>query len=184
MKPVPATIGHSIAPIGPAVSHCVFRSGSLWLALPAAAVREVMPRPDMVCVPGTPKSFVGLCHVRSEFIPVLNLRTVLSGSDESDQQILLILDSVHGAWGILVDEVTSLQSLEVSDAPEIDDGDQTSPVPGWATLGDLVIQVLDHDCIRDIAEQELTRIWQSPHGQPYERSLLPQEANLFSEIDR
>ena len=96
-------------------THCVFRRGLSWLALPAIAVREALPRPDMVPVPGTPSTFAGLCHVRSEFIPVLNLDSVLSEHGSSGDQIMLILDDADGPWAVLVDELSSLQSLEVFD---------------------------------------------------------------------
>lgn len=154
---------HRYGGTGTAVTptHCVFRRGSSWLALPAVAVREALPRPDMVSVPGTPKTFVGLCHVRSEFIPVLNLDSVLCIDVRSDDQIMLILDDADGPWGVLVDEVSTLQALEMSDAPETDVVDDSRVVVGWATFGDTVIQVLDQARIRQYAEHELSTMWQS-----------------------
>ena len=142
-------------------TFCVFRRGLSWLALPALAVQEVLPCPGMVFVPGTPAAFVGMCHVRSEFIPVLNLDSVLATKSHSSDQIMLILDDVDGAWGILVDEVSSLQQLEVSDAPETSACDSESVVIGWATSGDRVIQVLEQPRIRRAAEQELLAHWQT-----------------------
>lgn len=151
-----ADAGRRLAP-----SHCVFRHGPTWLALPATAVREVLPQPDMVVVPGTPETFVGLCHVRSEFIPVLNLESVLSGHGHASDQIMLILDDTDGPWAVLVDEVASLQFLEMSDAPESDSADTESAIVGWATFGETVIQVLDQSRIRQLAERELSAMWQS-----------------------
>ncbi len=145
----------------PIATHCVFRRGLSWLALPATAVREAMPRPNMVSVPGTPATFSGLCHVRSEFIPVLNLDSVLSEFERSDDQIMLVLDDVDGPWAVLVDEVTSLKTLEVSDAPETDEFAPGSAIVGWATQGDTVIQVIDQFRIRQLAEHELDAMWQS-----------------------
>lgn len=150
----------------PIATHCVFRRGLSWLALPATAVREAMPRPKMFFVPGTPETFVGLCHVRSEFIPVLNLDSVLSKTDGADEQIMLVLDDTDGPWAVLVDEVTSLRALELSDAPETDDFASRCAVVGWATHDNRVIQILDQTRIRQIAEQELDALWQStamPH---------------------
>jgi len=142
-------------------THCVFRHGTSWLAIPATAVREVMPRPEMVSVPGTTSTFVGLCHVRSEFVPVLNLASVLPHGDRSDEQIMLVLEDTDGPWALLVDEVASLQPLETSDAPESDALKSSSAVIGWATYGESVIQVLDQSRIRQFAEQELAVRWQS-----------------------
>lgn len=145
----------------PTATHCLFRRGSFWLALPALAVREAMPRPNMVFVPGTPCIFAGLCHVRSEFIPVLNLDSVLPECDHSEDEVMLILEDTDGPWAVLVDEVTSLRALEVSDAPVADVFDTACAVVGWAILADKVIQVLDQSRIRMLAEQELAASWQS-----------------------
>ncbi len=147
-------------------TFCVFRRGPSWLALPALSVQEVLPCPDMVFVPGTPATFVGMCHVRSEFIPVLNLDSVLATRSHSSDQIMLILEDVDGAWGILVDEVSSLQQLEISDAPETTACDSEtvvseSVVIGWATSGERVIRVLEQPRIRRAAEQELLTHWQT-----------------------
>lgn len=146
----------------PTATHCVFRRGESWLALPAIAVREAMPRPEMVFVPGTPECFAGLVHVRSEFIPVLNLSSVLPECEDSSKEVMLIVDDADGPWAVLVDEVTSLQCLEISDAPAVDLFDPRCTVVGWATHGDAVIQVLDQSRIRAFAEQHLAEIWQSP----------------------
>ena len=144
----------------PATTYCVFRRGSCWLALPAIAVREAMPRPDMVFVPGTPDSFVGLCHVRSEFVPVLNLNSVLPECDHSDDTVMLIVDDTDAPWAVLVDEIISLRALEISDAPAADILDTSCVVVGWATHGSSVIQVIDQSRIRSLAEQALAAMWQ------------------------
>lgn len=156
-------------------THCVFRHGQLWLALPALAIREVLPRPEMVAVPGTPVSFVGLSHVRSEFIPVLNLGAILSARSHSEGQILMVLEDKDSVWAVLVDEVANLQPLETSDAPESDGSHYSGIVAGWATWGDTVVQVLDQARIRQLAQEELAQLWRcdnplSPgaalHGKP------------------
>lgn len=171
---------HANAFAGNASTHCVFRRGPLWLALPAVSVREAMPRPEMVFVPGTPGTFVGLCHVRSEFVPVLNLDSMLSVNRESADQILLILDDIDGPWGVLVDEVSSLLPLEVSDAPDAEEWHSESVVVGWATYRNSVIQVLDQTRMRRIAEQELSDIWQNAntHSQSEVNSELPESKKL------
>lgn len=141
-------------------TYCVFRRGLTWLALPAMSVREALPQPEMVFVPGTPKTFEGLCHVRSEFIAVLNLDYVLATQSHSRDQIMLVLDDCDGPWGLLVDEVSSLVPLEVSDAPDDAFSESPSAVIGWATARDRVIQVLDQNRIRETATHELAAIWE------------------------
>ncbi len=136
-------------------THCIFRHGGAWLAFPATSIRQVMACPQMVSVPRTPATIIGLCHVRSEFIPVLTLDALICERSRSDDGILLIIDDSDGPWGVLVEEVSALKRLEVSDAPESASGSVTSAVTGWATLGDVVIQVLDPMVVRELAEREL-----------------------------
>ena len=57
--------------------HCVFRSGTSWFSLPAVSVREITIAPDLVPVPQCHASLAGLCHLRSEFIPVISLAALL-----------------------------------------------------------------------------------------------------------
>lgn len=186
MSQIASTIGDSDPFAARMPTHCVFRSGSSWQALPATSVREVMPRPDMISIPGTPATFVGMCHVRSEFIPVLNLSRLLAEGEgaenwsfEADSeitdtreaamtspalvkgQILLVLDDKDGVWAVLVDEVIALQRLDVSNAPEDDHLNSLHAVAGWATADGVVIQILDQDRIRALAEHDLSVLWQS-----------------------
>lgn len=156
----------------PKATYCVFRRSSFWLSLPAIAVREGMPRPSMVFVPGTPNIFVGLCHVRSEFIPVLSLDSVLPDCEHSDGNVMLVVDDTDGPWAVLVDEVTSLRALEISDAPVADVFDPSCVVVGWATHGSNVIRVIDPSRVRMLAEQELAAMWQS------ENLLRPEFTNM------
>lgn len=137
------------------IVHCVFRRGASWFALPAVAVREVLARPDMVRVPETPTTFEGLCHVRSEFIPVVNLECLTNDAAHSEDRIMLILDDDEGPWGILVDEVATLCVLEISDAPESQHAEDHSAVVGWATHGEILIHVLESARVRKAVEREL-----------------------------
>lgn len=118
------------------------------------AVREVVPTVKHVFVPGMSKVFLGLCHVRSEFVPVLNLNSVLPDVGTTHDRIMLILDDMDGPWAVVVDEVTALRALEISDAPQTDACANPSAVVGWATDGDTVIQVLDQSQIRQLAEPD------------------------------
>ena len=139
-------------------TYCVFRRGSAWLALPALSVREALPCPPLVSVPRTPHIFAGLCHVRSEFVPVLRLDFVCTDGLNADEQILLVLEDSDGPWAMLVDEVSSLAALEFSNAPESSAMSPGSVIVGWAKHQDVVIQILDAVRLRELAERELSDV--------------------------
>src|SRR5687767_12227615 len=105
----------------PGHTYCVFRRGTSWFALPAESVREVLFRPAIVAVPNSDSVLAGLCHVRSDFLPVLSLHALLSGdpSCRPPEPQMLIVTGADGTWALLVDQVAALTSLETSAAAEV-----------------------------------------------------------------
>ena len=137
--------------------HCIFRRGTSWFALPALSVREVLLRPAIAHVPHTGPLLTGLCHVRSEFLPVFNLGPLLGGvqsSHVSETQMLVVM-SVEGNWGLLVDQVAALASLETSVSTEGDSSSWFAAVLGWATYHDQVVRVLEPTVFYRLAEAAL-----------------------------
>ena len=137
------------------ISYCLFRYGKIALALPSKVIREVMPRPDIVSIPRTARIVSGLSHVRSEFLPVLNLHSLLPDEPSGNESILLIVDDAAGDWGLLVDEVLQLTELELSNAPEDVNSGWESTVVGWANSGNGnkndVVRILDSIRFRELA---------------------------------
>lgn len=143
-------------------THCVFRRGSTWFAFPAKSVREVCERPTLVSVPGGTDILAGLCHIRSEFTPVVRLNHLLtedaSRLEHADK--LLVMQSGDGAWGVLADEVRALVSLEPSAGEEVTDSESwTSAITGWAAWESESVRVLDAGNLRDLFEREMARSW-------------------------
>jgi hypothetical protein len=150
----------------PGHTHCVCRRGASWFALPALSVREVLSRPATVLVPNAAAVLTGLCHVRSEFLPVLNLGPLL-GEDSpllpTEAQMVVIV-SAEGNWGLLVDEVVALTSLDVSVAPESYSSSWCAAELGWATYRDQVVRVVDPAVFYRLAEVALQDSWASTRG--------------------
>jgi chemotaxis signal transduction protein len=142
--------------------YCVLRQGAAWFAVPAVAVREVLPRPALTPVPGANDSVAGLCHLRTGFLPVLSFQAVLGESDTrsggTTRTQLLVMCGVQGEWGMLVDEVAGLDTLEIcmhSDSQLA--RDWTSAILGTATSRDRVVSVLDPGALYRYVEEELKR---------------------------
>ena len=143
-------------------AHCVFRRGSSWFAFPVESVREVMFRPPIVPIPLAGTILVGLCHIRSDFLPVLNLHMFLAEDVTrlSAEKQLLVMSGVDGDWGLLVDQVVDLESLEISLNSDADsDGATSGIVVGWATYRDQVVRVLDPIRFDRFARQVLQVSW-------------------------
>jgi chemotaxis signal transduction protein len=149
-----------------ASKHCVFRSGASWFSLPAISVREISITPELVRIPNCHDSLAGVCHLRSEFIPVISL-TALLNIDTSQHarphNQLMVIDSTN-VWALLVAETASLETLETIVAPDarMDDASQ-SAVMGTAMFRDQIVYVLEPNSVFRIAQQTLEHFWASPN---------------------
>lgn len=138
--------------------YCIVRKGELWFSVPAFMVREITLAENMVPVPGTPEILAGLCYLRSEFVPVLDLPTLSpeGHAPASRAEQLLVMSSAQGPWGLVVDEVESLEPLDVSVTgdPRSDDT-WSAAVMGSSSHRDRVVHVLDPNALYRAAENAL-----------------------------
>lgn len=145
--------------------HCVFRCGNSWYSVPAVAVREISVAPKLVRVPDSHRSLAGLCHLRSEFVPVLSLGTLLDGEGletAHDHDRLLVL-SGSSVWALLIVEAAALESLETIVTPEARMDDvRISAVLGTAMYRDQIVRVLNPNNLYRLAQQALEECWRRP----------------------
>ena len=142
--------------------HCIFACGQNQFALSATAVREVTRLPALVRVPRCPPALAGICHLRSEFLPVVFLAPVLGDHESALPQSnqLLVLSNPLGPWGLMIDRVISIDSIET----HVDAGHregQRSPVQGTASYRGKVVRVLDPKILHRIAQDTLHHEWNS-----------------------
>lgn len=92
-------------------------------ALPVAALREVIRRPDLTPVPRASGSLAGLASLRGEVLPVLDLRRLLRRPcRQATEATRVVVCAGEPAFGLLVDTVgrlfgdhSALQRLEGED---------------------------------------------------------------------
>jgi chemotaxis signal transduction protein len=113
-------------------------------------------------MPDSNPVLAGVAHLRNEFLPVLELRALMDVEAHQGalERQLLVVNGTHGPWGVLVDRVMGLESLEISnnqDLPEADDW--TSAVIGAAALHDEVTRVLNPRILYRLAENVLQQSW-------------------------
>ena len=144
--------------------HCVFRSGTCWYSVPAVSVREITIAPQMFAVPQSHPSLAGLCHLRSEFVPVISLSALLEVQDPTVSQPNNKLMVINGTtvWALLIAEAAALESLETILAPESRMDDSHSPVMGTAMFNDQIVRVLDPNRLFRLAQQTLETTWTRP----------------------
>jgi chemotaxis signal transduction protein len=143
--------------------HCIFRCDRSWFSLPAICVREITIAPDFVRIPNCHRTLAGLCHLRSEFIPVLSLTELLSvdrpETPETHGKLMVINGS--SVWAMLIAEAAALESLETLVALDLRMDDMTpTPVTGTAMFRDQIVRVLDPIAVFRMAQQSLESGWQ------------------------
>ncbi len=145
--------------------HCIFQYGDSHFAILATAVREITHAPPLVRVPRCPSSLAGLCHIRSEFVPVIQLGPLLGeGEFQATQSAqLLLLSSALGAWALMIDRAISIETIETHvDTVAAGDG-QRSAVLGTATYEAEIVRVLDPQALLQLVHQSGHRQWDSGH---------------------
>ncbi|WP_353684301.1 chemotaxis protein CheW [Thermodesulfovibrio sp. 3907-1M] len=91
-------------------------------AINMAPVQEIIRVPQMVKVPKSPPSLMGLANLRGKVLPVINLRTVFRINEkEIDESSRIIVVDLGETLGFLVDRVASVIDVEESKIEESSD---------------------------------------------------------------
>ncbi|MEM7455696.1 MAG: chemotaxis protein CheW [Planctomycetota bacterium] len=143
---------------------CVFRSGTGWFGLPALSIAQVTTRPQLTPVPGSDSALAGLARVRNEFVPAFSFAsiTMFDEAMTCSEDQLVVINSVAGSWGLLVDQTIDVVALETSLSALANQEDHWSRVSaGSASYKDQVLQVLEPDSLLQYAVSRLEAFWKS-----------------------
>lgn len=147
--------------------HCIFRFSESWFAVPAMSVVEITVAPPIAKVPASHRFLEGLCHLRSEFIPVIALSQVMgmNNTQTPDDALQLMLFAGKRRSAIRVSEVPALQSIEtfVTQDGKEDIGD-ANPCIGTANFRDMIIRVLDPNTLQARVAHSLETQWRQIAG--------------------
>lgn len=152
---------HRSAELQACEKYCVFEVGTSTLAVLATAVREVALRPQIAPVPDSNRLLAGLCHLRNEFLPVVNLHDVeMAFNSPSRGRQVIVITAGNGPWALVVDRVIGLVPLEVSLSSEASTTlGWTSSVMGSASHDDRIVQVLDANSLFRYFDDALGVFW-------------------------
>jgi purine-binding chemotaxis protein CheW len=142
-------------------SFLLFRLGTENYAVHLLAVREVTEFLPIKRVPNTVKSFLGVCNLRGQIIGVLDLcdRFEIQKS-ESSQSVLIVFDAGVGCMAVLVDEISSVTEIQMSDVefqPNIVCSMPSNFIHGIARTGDKLVTIIKLQEILSHEEIVLTR---------------------------
>ncbi len=165
--------------------YCIFECCQETLGIEAAWIRNVNNRPELSQVPFTDQLLAGLAYVHKEFLPVFDLTNIIDNNHvnaNSSSQQTLVISSDPGAWGILIDQVLGLDSLEISFNGAREDTASWSGVNiGSATYRDQFVSIIDPNSLYRIIDERLESCWQR-FDEKIERS-TSQSSSSLDDVD-
>lgn len=143
---------------------CIFRCQMEVLAIFANHVRSVSPQPEVTPIPFSDSCLVGMAYVHKEFIPVFDLEPLMNANEsqtQADKNLLLVsLDDCD--FGLLVDQVLGLESLEISyNGSTKENNDWTSVLSGSATYRDQFVSVINSLSLAQLLNDHMQGEWRT-----------------------
>jgi chemotaxis signal transduction protein len=147
---------------------CLFLSGTGLYAVALDAVAEVVEVERLVGLPQSPPQVLGLCTLRREVIPVIELDR--SARDRGAQGVgsgltVLVLKTGRGRWALHVNsQGTTVVEDDLGDPPPVSDhADGPSlAISGTVRRGDEVYSVIDPEATWKFVRQRVED-WYSNH---------------------
>src|SRR5438045_6220865 len=93
-----------------------FRVGPETFVLDIMAVRQIIPYSGSTSIPTAPSFVEGIIVLRSEVIPIIDLRDRLypKATERAEEPLVLITHSSSGTIGLKVDEVRRIVNVDAS----------------------------------------------------------------------
>ncbi len=129
-------------------NYLTFSLGPSTLGMEIGAAVEVVTPRGVKPVPDVPEHIAGVMKIRRELIPLIDMRVRLSVSPEPKKERAIIVRSVAGKVGLLVDEVFGIRKFEkggLRKPPVIFRGLRRKYLAGLYGDGEDMIVVLDMD---------------------------------------
>ncbi len=145
--------------------------------VPILKVQEIINLPPITRIPQAPYYIEGITNLRGNVIPILNLKSLINlPSDERKGNKVIVVSSGKKLFGVLVDDISGVISIDESTIQSSDELLQGSveQVEGVARLSDRLVVLLNttklipHEDIEMFVEQDYEDIKQSEDGSKVE----------------
>lgn len=102
--------------------HLGFKLDTKEFLMPISDVKEIIMLPTITFIPNAEPMMEGIFALRGEIMPVVNLRRMmnLSPGIPTTATRVIHIESIHGGFGLVVDEITEFVDLISHDIENID----------------------------------------------------------------
>ena len=115
-------------------------------ASPLLSIREVIKMTTIRPLPYMKKYFKGVLNLRGQIVGVIDLRLKFGHKIEPDSGLIVILDTVQGPIGAVVDDIVSVEGFEVNQIeknPKLDTQVPLEFFDGVAKSNDRLIHIIN-----------------------------------------
>lgn len=147
--------------------YCTFRVDRRLFGVPIRDVREVTTETTSTRIPHAPPEVAGYVNIRGHIHLALDLRRLLglpAGTTGQDHRLVLFQPGVGAAFGVLVDEVGDIVTVEESEsedlatsAADLSVAERAHLVTRLCKLPNELLAVLDSRRFLPLVEQALTQ---------------------------
>ena len=141
------------------IQFVVFKLGKEEYGVDIMQVKEIVPYKEPVKVPNTPNFIEGIINLRSEIIPIVNLkkRFNIPGEALNEDTRIIVMNIEAKQVGFIVDdasEVTTINEENIETAPYIIAGIERKYITGIGKIKDRILILLDLDKLFSAKEKE------------------------------
>jgi len=113
--------------------------------IPILKVQEIVNLPHMTKLPQAPDYLEGVTNLRGKIIPIINLKKMVGLQSQSAGEKVIVISSGRITFGVLVDGITGVVSIEESEIEPAANfmNTQIEQIEGVARLKDRLIVLLD-----------------------------------------
>jgi len=137
----------------------VFKLGNEEYGVNIMQVKEIVTYKEPVKVPNTPKFIEGIINLRSQIIPIVNLkkRFNIPGDEINDETRIIVMNIDSKQVGFIVDDASEVRTIseeDIENAPDIIAGIERKYITGIGKIGERILILLDLDKLFDEEEKE------------------------------
>jgi chemotaxis signal transduction protein len=118
-------------------------------AIPVDDVLEVCERAEVTPVPGTRSEVLGVCNLRGQVVPVIDLATLLGLADEGERERIVVVAREGRRAGLAVETVVAVGSL-----PETTQEAESEYLSGATLFEDTLTGMVDVEAVLDAVTPE------------------------------
>lgn len=116
------------------------------------SVREIRAWTDVTNLPNTPEYVRGIINLRGTIVPIYDLRVRLGGgiTKPTRMHVVIVVVAANGTFGLLVDSVSDILSIEDRDLQPVPETDAASDYRFLSSIvarDERMVSIIDLDCV-------------------------------------